>query len=213
MLSSGGRAFSRPGSPARAPAAERARPPAASRSAIATPAAATAVESFREPRGECTNVSLSARPTSGRCGGRAASASLRRRSRGCRRTRPAAASSAGARRGARAGGCRSRCWKSAPTAATPKVPPTMRLIERMPEATPALVSLNRVHRGRRHGDIVSADPEAHQREGGKEAAVARVDGDQRLEEERDRDEREADRDRQPRRRCGPSGGRRAGRRR
>ena len=50
------------------------------------------------------------------------------------------------------------CWKSAPTAATPKVPPTMRLIERMPEARPAFVTSTAFIAAVDIGDIVSPIP-------------------------------------------------------
>ena len=53
---------------------------------------------------------------------------------------------------------RARCWNSAPIAATPKVPPTMRLIERIPEATPALSGLTAFIAAVDMGDITSAMP-------------------------------------------------------
>ena len=47
----------------------------------------------------------------------------------------------------------------APSTATPKVLPTMRVIDRMPEATPALVRFDRVHRGGAHRRHHEADAE------------------------------------------------------
>ena len=53
---------------------------------------------------------------------------------------------------------RARCWNSAPIAATPKVPPTMRLIERMPEPTPAFSGATEFIAAVDIGDITSAMP-------------------------------------------------------
>ncbi len=53
---------------------------------------------------------------------------------------------------------RAMCWKSAPSAATPKVPPTMRLIERIPEPTPAFCAGTAFIAAVDIGDITSAMP-------------------------------------------------------
>ena len=51
-----------------------------------------------------------------------------------------------------------RCWNSAPSAATPKVPPTMRLIDRIPEAAPALSALTAFIAAVDMGDITRPIP-------------------------------------------------------
>ena len=71
---------------------------------------------------------------------------------------------------------RARCWKRAPSAATPNVPPTIRLIDRIPEATPAFCGVDRVHRGGGHRRHRERHADAHQHEGGEQQAVAGVDG-------------------------------------
>ena len=51
-----------------------------------------------------------------------------------------------------------RCWNSAPKAATPKVPPTIRLIERIPEAAPALSALTAFIAAVDMGDMTNPIP-------------------------------------------------------
>ena len=53
---------------------------------------------------------------------------------------------------------RAMCWKSAPSAATPNVPPTMRLIDRIPEPTPAFWASTEFMAAVDIGDITSAMP-------------------------------------------------------
>ncbi len=61
---------------------------------------------------------------------------------------------------------------SAPITATPKVPPTIRLIDSTPEATPALVRSTAFIAAVLIGDIDQAHAEAHQHEAGQQQAVA-----------------------------------------
>ena len=51
-----------------------------------------------------------------------------------------------------------RCWNSAPIAATPNVPPTMRLIESTPDPTPAFSAGTEFIAAVDIGDITSAMP-------------------------------------------------------
>ena len=49
-------------------------------------------------------------------------------------------------------------WKTAPITATPRVPPIMRFIDRMPEAMPAFASATAFMAAVDIGDIISAMP-------------------------------------------------------
>ena len=55
-------------------------------------------------------------------------------------------------------------WKSAPIAATPSVPPTIRLIDRMPGGDPGLGVGDGVHRRGGHRRHRQRDADAHQDE-------------------------------------------------
>ena len=79
---------------------------------------------------------------------------------------------------------RLRCWNSAPSAATPNVPPTIRLIERIPDAAPALSARTAFIAAVDIGDITKPMPRPMQHEGGQQHAVAAVDGDVGLQVER-----------------------------
>ena len=79
---------------------------------------------------------------------------------------------------------RPRPAMSAPMTATPKVPPTIRLMERMPEATPALAGSTLFMAAVRHGRHDEAHAEAHQDEGADEEAEARRRGQVPLPEQR-----------------------------
>ena len=89
----------------------------------------------------------------------------------------------------------SRSWRpitatSAPSAATPNVPPTMRNMERVPGRDARLGAVDRVHRRHAHRRHHEAHAEAHEDEGADEEAVARADLDARLPGERDRGDQE-----------------------
>ena len=80
-----------------------------------------------------------------------------------------------------------RCWNSAPSAATPNVPPTMRLIERMPGRRAGLGSARpRSSRPWTSATSRSPCPRPMQHEGGQQHAVAAVHGDVGLHVERRR---------------------------
>jgi hypothetical protein len=51
-----------------------------------------------------------------------------------------------------------RCWKSAPIAVTPKVAPSMRLIDRIPDPTPDFAGVTAFIAAVDIGDITSAMP-------------------------------------------------------
>ena len=82
-------------------------------------------------------------------------------------------------------------WKIAPRTATPKVPPTIRDIESNPDARPDFATSTAFIAAVDIGDIVSADPEAHEDERDQQRRVAGGVGDLRLHVERDGDDREA----------------------
>ena len=60
----------------------------------------------------------------------------------------------------------SSCWNSAPSAATPKVAPTMRFIDRIHAPTPALFTLTEFMAALDMGDIVNPSPTPRTRKAG-----------------------------------------------